>query len=212
MIARDLLDAKKSDPFKLWQFRMEKDGTWKDILEDFKSIQEATGEKGFSSIMHKHAKDHGYDGAAKERELFRKYEALEDALQEGGDLRTEALLEFEKIVSRLSDRVSSKKENNWIASHAAMRRKALTGAKAVVLTIDDITDAPSQAAVNKLQYWANEPKEFFKGLQAAEKPAPPPASKKVQKDEAEKVKIDPTAKQCREMLEAFLGDGVSLEE
>ena len=208
MINRELLDAKKSDPFKLWQFRMEKDGTWDAILADLKRIQKESGEKGFSSVLHRHAKDHGYEGAAFEREQFRKYEALESALQ-NGDPKEQAVVEFEKIVSRLPGRVTAKKENNWIASHSAMRRKSLSG-KSVVLTIDDIMDATSQAAVNKLSYWANEPKEFFKTLAAAEKPAPPKASTK-KSEETDAKKVDPTAKQCREMLEAFLGDATTEE-
>ena len=202
--AKKKIHREHDDPYSLWQFRLEREGNWKMVKRHVQAVKKETGEKGYSSIVHRIAAEHDYRGAIVERQLFKEYLEMESALQRG-DIAAQN--EFEAIVNRFPLKTSAAKtENNWIASHPAMRRKARNPkATKVILSIDDVIDAPSQAAVNKLQYWCNEPKEFFKGLQAAEKPPPQPVVHK--KEEAEVIKKkDPTLVEVRSIITNILDD------
>ena len=194
------------DPYRLWQHRMERECKWQGIYDEIKEIQkngDKEGYKGFINIMRSISKERDYRGAADERVLFAEFLQEEEALLDG-DAKVKA--KFELVVSEKQDRSTPRKENNWIASHPAMRRKDRDPEdKKVILTIEDILDAPSQAAVNKLQYWSNDPRKFFEMVQAAEKPAPKPVvHKKEEKKEAtKKVVHDPTLEEVEEMLKEF---------
>tara|TARA_Y100001949_G_scaffold175890_1_gene186987 strand:- start:728 stop:1366 length:639 start_codon:yes stop_codon:yes gene_type:complete len=197
------IHTEHDDPHALWQFRLEREGNWRKVKREIIAVKKETGEKGYSTIVHRIAGDHDYRGATEERELFRQYLQVESDLQKG-DIAAQS--EFESIVNRFPLKTVPKTENNWIASHPAMRRRARNPkANKVILSIDDVLEAPSQAAVNKLQYWCNEPKEFFKGLQAAEKPPPQPVVHK--KEEAEVIrKKDPTLVEVRSIITNILDD------
>ena len=194
------------DPYRLWQHRMERECKWQGIYDEIKEIQkngDKEGYKGFINIMRSISKERDYRGAADERVLFAEFLQEEEALLDG-DAKVKA--KFELVVSEKQDRSTPRKENNWIASHPAMRRTDRDPEdKKVILTIEDILDAPSQAAVNKLQYWSNDPRKFFEMVQAAEKPAPKPVvHKKEEKKEAtKKVVHDPTLEEVEEMLKEF---------
>ena len=194
------------DPYRLWQHRMERECKWQGIYDEIKEIQkngDKEGYKGFINIMRSISKERDYRGAADERVLFAEFLQEEEALLDG-DAKVKA--KFELVVSEKQDRSTPRKENNWIASHPAMRRKDRDPEdKKVILTIEDILDAPSQAAVKKLQYWSNDPRKFFEMVQAAEKPAPKPVvHKKEEKKEAtKKVVHDPTLEEVEEMLKEF---------
>lgn len=128
------------------------------------------------------AKNMGHVNAAKELELLRDHEteqlraverlraedeelALERRVQER-DLEEE-LEAFDKIVESLAAGPTSE-DMTWVRTHSAMSRKQRLGDD-VVVTSEDIKDAPSRYAVNMLVNWVNEPKEFYKLVLQADK-------------------------------------------
>ena len=78
---------------------------------------------------------------------------------------------FNAAVLKLPDRADEAVEDNWMRAHPAMRRLDRNGGKTVVLTLADIEDAPSKYAVNSLQRWANDPREYNKICKAADRKA-----------------------------------------
>ena len=202
------------DPYRLWQHRMERECKWQGIYDEIKEIQknsDKVGYKGFVNIMRSIAKERDYRGSAEERVLFAEFLQEEEALLDG-DAKAKAKFEF--IVSEKMARSTPRKENNWIASHPAMRRRDRDPEdNKVILTVEDILDAPSQAAVNKLQSWSNAPRKFFEMVQAAEKPPPKPViHKKEEKKESTKKVADPTLAEAEEILSNFVDDLLDLDE
>lgn len=193
------------DPHELWQNRMQREGKWKAIYQRIQEVKKETGEKGFATIVHRIGPEHDFRGAAEERVLFSEYLDLELSLQEG-DPRAQSV--FELIVNRMRLKAPAKIENTWISSHPAMRRRdRVPGNKKIILSISDILDSPSQSAINKLQYWCNEPKEFFKSQQLAEKP-PPPKPVPAKESSAEKKVIDePALGEVKTIIDEFF-DGI----
>lgn len=71
-----------------------------------------------------------------------------------------------RAIAKLPNSAPGARELNWIRNHPAMgrlsRNKMKGSIEKVVLKVEDIKDAPSQAAVQSLQHWANNPDEFHK--------------------------------------------------
>ena len=98
--------------------------------------------------------------ASQESELEKKDEAK----------KIRDIKSYEKAVGSLPDTAELKDELDWVRSHPAMSRLGrgvVNEDGQVVLTDDDVLKpefckpAPSKAAVNMLQYYANDPKEFM---------------------------------------------------
>jgi hypothetical protein len=125
--------------------------------------------------------DMGYAGPEDERRRYQEYkETLAPApafvpmvvhVAEVQPKRNESDPEFEELLSSLPDKASPAVETGYIRSHPAMARRARGGLKVadIVLTCDDIRDAPSKSAVIALQHYANCPQKFFDSILSEDK-------------------------------------------
>lgn len=98
-------------------------------------------------------------------QLKRRIQNRHDALRKK-QLATERKLKA--AMGELPQTAPAARELAWIRSHPAMSRHARTD-DAVVITADDVRDAPSRSAANQLQHWANRPNDFFKQLMQVER-------------------------------------------
>jgi len=84
---------------------------------------------------------------------------------------------FEQLVAKLPANADPIVEMNWIKSHPAMTRKARAkNNDKILINEDDILNsssgsAPSRAAAQQLQHWANSPDQFFKDILSETKKA-----------------------------------------
>lgn len=73
--------------------------------------------------------------------------------------------EFEAAFNRLPQVAPAQVEIDWISGHPAMYRKSRDPENCwITLSAEEIEGAPSKAAVNRLQFFVNNPKEFNKDV------------------------------------------------
>lgn len=77
---------------------------------------------------------------------------------------------WERDFKKLPDSAQAGAELAWIRNHPAMGRKDRIGTDdPVILSREDIKDAPSKASVTQLQHWVNDPASFQKQVLSEQK-------------------------------------------
>jgi hypothetical protein len=114
---------------------------------------------------------------------------------------------FEEMVAKLPANADPIVEMNWIKSHPAMTRKARAkNNDKILINEDDILNsssgpAPSRAAAQQLQHWANSPDQFFKDILSETKKA-----KAKSEEEESKQRSQKTTKEIDAMLSGLFSD------
>lgn len=157
----------------------------------------------------------GYTTSEGERLAYAKYlsERRGDGLRENSaDSARESYhrkknKSFEQLVAQLPANADPILEMNWIKSHPAMTRRARAkNNDKILINEDDILKsssgpAPSRAAAQQLQHWANSPEQFFKDILSETKKA-----KARSEEEESKTRSIKTTQEIDAMLTGLFGE------
>ena len=186
----------------LFRERLVREGRWKEFHQTTLALRDSEGtiySAAASKLMR--TVPNGYVDAQTEYRLYWEAKAKEAGDITGAEavernrLALEAMRErkrkesevteedrLQNAISALPDEAPSEIERAWIRSHPAMVRQVRQKDKEdIVLSSKDVLDqsngpAPSKAAVNSLQYWCNNPTDFYRSeIRKKDAPAIPNA-------------------------------------
>lgn len=178
MSESDIEKIKPKSPRAMFVERMKREGRgaeWHSGVKRIMAEQGKTAHQAECILM----KEMGYEGPAKERELWQTFvESLHKSSERITAERVEAeqapirrMQTFEAAMLQLPPTASAQEELDWVRAHPAMNRfyHRTDKTKDVILTADDIVSAPSKSAAQALQHWVNHPSEFWKQLLGEQK-------------------------------------------
>lgn len=173
----------------LFRERMKREGRWQEylaVLSDVRADLKTTSQAADWEAMRRM----GYQSPHFERKKYRRHQALiwkatafveaeslKRAAEEMKRLELEtveqeqAKIDFETAFIGLPNVAGDRVEWEWIGSHPAMLRlnRSTEKLKSILLTGQDIAEAPSKRAVIQLQEWVNAPRKFCEALIGVQK-------------------------------------------
>lgn len=169
---------KPSTPRAMFGERMKREGRgdeWRSRVKQVMGEQGKTASAAQNIVM----REMGYEGPARERELWDEYVAslhktgtqVEAERKEAAQAPIRRMQSFEAAMAALPPTAGPQEELDWVRAHPAMNRfyHRTDKTKDVILTADDIVNAPSKSAAQALQHWVNHPSEFWKQLLGEQK-------------------------------------------
>lgn len=170
---------KPPTPRKLFGERLEREGRKQEWFRRIKEIQQETG-KDWKNSSWVAMREMGYKGPKDERAReAARLEEIELAAEERAKKRIEkenaiegeVVRCFDEVLCGLPDKASDVENLAWVKAHPAMSRldRQVDKTKPIIISADELLSpphgpAPSKAAANALQHFANRPGEFYKQI------------------------------------------------